>query len=772
MIPYTKDLKEALDMARAEAYAMGHTFVGSEHLLIAFLRQEGLAAAVLREQHITVEGLREQIAAHPYPTSNTAVKPELSPRTRRLLDGAAQLAAGSRAAMLGTNHVLQAIVQDKTNTAFQLLAACGFKHNQGLMELQNAPVTPPEEENDSTSLLSQFTIDLVRMAELNQLDPLIGREKEMQRMIQILLRRTKNNPCLLGEAGVGKSAIVEGLAQRLAAGQVPEELRHMHILRLDLAGLVGGTKFRGEFEERVKNLLAEVLRAGDKILFIDELHTMVGAGASEGSMDIANILKPALARGEIRIIGATTINEYRRFIEKDAALDRRFQPIPVAEPDIAESIRILQGIRSRYEAHHHVRLTDEILSQAVLLSDRYLHDRQLPDKAIDLMDEASARARLRRHESAGPVQAEQWQMQEKLLLEGKLEEGNGGRKSAHEAASGPAEVLLSDLTAVLSDWTGIPAEQLTEEESLRLQHLEEALQAHIVGQDEAIRSLANTIRRGRTGLMDPRRPIGSFLFMGPTGVGKTELCKVLAQAVYQDPKALVRLDMSEYMEKFDVSKLLGAPPGYVGYEEGGKLTEAVRRHPYCVVLFDEIEKAHPDILHILLQILEEGELTDAQGHTVSFRQAILILTSNAGTAGLAERRTLGFAADRLPSYEDIRRDILAEARKIFKPELLNRLDEILIFRPLEPAHLRQIARLLLDDFVVRLREARGITLSYSDEVLERIAGEGLDLKYGARPLRRYIQEQIENAIALRLLREPLPTALHLDVADHKIIITE
>ena len=657
----------------------------------------------------------------------------------------------------------------------------------------------PAQEGGKKGALEEYTRDLTEAARSGKLDPVIGREKEIQRVIQILSRRTKNNPVLIGEPGVGKTAIAEGLAQRIAAADVPEELLDKRVLSLDLSGMVAGTKYRGEFEERIKNAIDEVKKAGNVILFIDELHTIVGAGSAEGAVDAANILKPALSRGEIRVVGATTLNEYRKYIEKDAALERRFQPVTVGEPSPEATLEILKGLREKYEQHHKLHITDEALKAAVELSTRYINDRFLPDKAIDLMDEAASRVRMEQEEPSKELKS----LEEKINALSKDKDAAINAQDFEKAAQlrdiekdykeqveierdkrrknnqEHRDVNAEDIAAVVSGWTGIPVTRLTEDEGQRLLHMEDILHKRVVGQDEAVKAVARAIRRGRVGLKDPKRPIGSFLFLGPTGVGKTELCKSLAEAMFGDENAMIRIDMSEYMEKHTVSRLVGSPPGYVGHEEGGQLTEKVRRHPYSVVLFDEIEKAHPDVWNILLQILEDGIVTDSQGRRVDFKNTIIVMTSNVGAKNItAAEKPLGFDGsdpdaqkDEAQSFARIREAVMTELRQTFRPEFLNRIDEIIVFRQLTEENIRSIARRMLDIIGGRMAQ-QGITLQADDDAVAALAKDGFDARYGARPLRRTLQTEVEDAVAEQMLEGKLQSGdtAHVCLKDGKVVI--
>ena len=721
---FTEKANAALNLAMEAARDMGHTYVGTEHVLLGLLREgSGVAAVVLGGRGITASRYTERLlAAESRGHHSTLTVEDFTPRAKAAMENALAQAAMAGQRLAGTEHLLSAILRDDTGVAVRLLTQLDGRPNELLGDLArvSGPAAPPAAAAKAapragrTPTLDQFGRDLTAMARAGMLDPVIGREEEIGRVIHILCRRTKNNPCLIGEPGVGKTAVAEGLALRIAAGEVPEPLREKRLLTLDLTGMVAGTKYRGDFEERVKNALTEVTRAGDILLFIDELHNLIGTGAAEGAVDAANILKPVLARGELQLVGATTIDEYRRHIEKDAALERRFQPITVAEPTVEQARVVLHGLREKYETHHSVTIGDEAIMAAVDLSVRYIPDRFLPDKAIDLLDEAAARVRLR----------------------GEAE----GRT-----------VTAADVARVVAGWTGIPTQQITDEEGTRLQSLEDILHRRIVGQEEAVRAVARTVRRGRVGLRDPNRPAGSFLFLGPTGVGKTALCKALAHTLFGDEKAIIRLDMSEYMEKHAVSRLIGSPPGYVGHEEGGQLTEAVRRRPYSIVLLDEIEKAHPDLFNVLLQILEDGQLTDSRGRRVDFRNTLIIMTSNVGARRLAGEGKVGFAAasQEVPAA-DLRSEAMGELRQLFRPEFLGRVDEIVVFHPLTARQAATVASLLLDGLCKRL-QSLGYGCSVDEEVAPFLAKVGFDSVYGARPLRRAVRTQVEDPLAEKLL---------------------
>ena len=810
---FTPRAEEALRLSQEAAEEMGHGYVGSEHLLLGLIREEeGIAHRVLSEYGVTDEMVCDVLQRSVGKgLSGTAPSQGLTPRAKSVVELAVSEAARMGSSYIGTEHLLMGILREGGNMALRILRTMGVDpkkmYSSIVQKLNDTPhtvtsgaSTANRESDKKNKTLAEFTRDLTEAARAGKLDPVIGREKEIQRVIQILSRRTKNNPVLIGEPGVGKTAIAEGLAERIASGDVPEELLDKKILSLDLSGMVAGTKYRGEFEERIKNTLAEVKKAGNVILFIDELHTIVGAGSAEGAVDAANIIKPALGRGEIRVIGATTLNEYRKYIEKDAALERRFQPVTVGEPTPEATLEILKGLRDKYEAHHKLTITDEALEAAVQLSKRYIGDRFLPDKAIDLMDEAASQVRMTAEASPPDLKA----LEEKItaLHREKTEavaaqdfekaaqlrdieknyqeqveiERDNWRK---QLAQNRGNVTADDVAKVVAGWTGIPVTRLTEDESMRLLKLEEKLHQRVVGQDEAVNAVAKAIRRSRVGLKDPKRPIGSFLFLGPTGVGKTELCKTLAEAMFGDENAMVRIDMSEYMEKHTVSRLVGSPPGYVGHEEGGQLTEKVRRKPYSVVLFDEIEKAHEDVWNILLQILEDGIVTDSQGRKVDFKNTIIVMTSNVGAKNItADAARLGFDGSEKGEKESeevrfdrIRDAVMADLKRTFRPEFLNRIDEIIVFRQLTEDNIRQIARRMLDVTGARMAQ-QGITLAADDDAVAELARDGFDPQYGARPLRRAIQSMVEDAVAEKMLEGQLKSGdtAHVRLRDGKVVI--
>ena len=810
---FTPRAEEALRLSQEAAEEMGHGYVGSEHLLLGLIREEeGIAHRVLSEYGVTDEMVCDVLQRSVGKgLSGTAPSQGLTPRAKSVVELAVSEAARMGSSYIGTEHLLMGILREGGNMALRILRTMGVDpkkmYSSIVQKLNDTPhtvtsgaSTANRESDKKNKTLAEFTRDLTEAARAGKLDPVIGREKEIQRVIQILSRRTKNNPVLIGEPGVGKTAIAEGLAERIVSGDVPEELLDKKILSLDLSGMVAGTKYRGEFEERIKNTLAEVKKAGNVILFIDELHTIVGAGSAEGAVDAANIIKPALGRGEIRVIGATTLNEYRKYIEKDAALERRFQPVTVGEPTPEATLEILKGLRDKYEAHHKLTITDEALEAAVQLSKRYIGDRFLPDKAIDLMDEAASQVRMTAEASSPDLKA----LEEKItaLHREKTEavaaqdfekaaqlrdieknyqeqveiERDNWRK---QLAQNRGNVTADDVAKVVAGWTGIPVTRLTEDESMRLLKLEEKLHQRVVGQDEAVNAVAKAIRRSRVGLKDPKRPIGSFLFLGPTGVGKTELCKTLAEAMFGDENAMVRIDMSEYMEKHTVSRLVGSPPGYVGHEEGGQLTEKVRRKPYSVVLFDEIEKAHEDVWNILLQILEDGIVTDSQGRKVDFKNTIIVMTSNVGAKNItADAARLGFDGSEKGEKESeevrfdrIRDAVMADLKRTFRPEFLNRIDEIIVFRQLTEDNIRQIARRMLDVTGARMAQ-QGITLAADDDAVAELARDGFDPQYGARPLRRAIQSMVEDAVAEKMLEGQLKSGdtAHVRLRDGKVVI--
>ena len=809
---FTPRAEEALRLAQEAAEEMGHGYVGSEHLLLGLMREEeGIAHRVMTEYGLTDEMICS-ILQRTVGTGLAGAAPSqgLTPRAKSIVELAVSESIRTKCSYIGTEHLLMGILREGNNMALRVLRTVGVdprkmyasvvkKLNESPRTVTSGAATPNKEEGKKGKTLSEFTRDLNEAAREGKLDPVIGREQEVQRVIQILSRRTKNNPVLIGEPGVGKTAIAEGLAQRIVSADVPEELLDKKILSLDLSGMVAGTKYRGEFEERIKNTLAEVKQAGNVILFIDELHTIVGAGSAEGAVDAANIIKPALGRGEIRVIGATTLDEYRKYIEKDAALERRFQPVTVGEPTAETSVEILKGLRDKYEAHHKLTISDEAIEAAVMLSSRYINDRFLPDKAIDLMDEAASQVRMKA-ESASPdlksleekiaalhrekaeaIAAQDFEKAAQLrdIEKNYTEQVEIERDKWHrQMQQNRGSVTADDIAAVVAGWTGIPVTRLTEDEGQRLLRLEDTLHERVVGQDEAVTAVAKAIRRGRVGLKDPKRPIGSFLFLGPTGVGKTELCKTLAEAMFGDENAMIRIDMSEYMEKHTVSRLIGSPPGYVGHEEGGQLTEKVRRKPYSVVLFDEIEKAHEDVWNILLQILEDGIVTDSQGRRVDFKNTVIVMTSNVGAKNItaADTARLGFDGgeqenDEAKRFARIREAVMAELKRTFRPEFLNRIDETIVFRQLDEEDIRKIARRMLEVTGRRMAQ-QGITLQADDDAVAALAKDGFDAQYGARPLRRAIQNTVEDAVAELMLEGKLldGDTAHVRLKDGKVVI--
>ena len=797
---FTQKASEVLNLAIKAAENFGHNYVGSEHILLGLLKVDGgVAHSVLESRNVTLEDIESFIKTNVGVGNKTRLSPDdFTPRSKRIIDTAFQIARGMLHSFVDTEHLLLAILQEGDSYAVKFINSMGIDEEllfEQIVQTVNNNAPSRDETGakkgragkSKTPTLDEFGKDLTAIAKEGKIDPVIGRDDEIQRVIQILSRRTKNNPCLIGEPGVGKTAIVEGLALKIVKDEVPELLANKKIVALDLTSMVAGTKYRGDFEERIKKAMDEVKNAKDVILFIDEVHTIMGAGAAEGATDAANILKPSLARGEIQVIGATTIDEYRKNIEKDAALERRFQPVTVGEPTEEETVEILKGIRDKYEAHHKVKISDNAIENAVKMSSRYIADRFLPDKAIDLIDEAASRVRLNAYtmpENLKAMEKELKSLQEekasavknqnfeqaatirdkekslKTLLDEEKEKWKN--ISFHKVR----EITSEDIASVVSAWTGIPANQITKEESERLLNLEDILHERIVGQDKAVSGVARAIRRGRAGLKNPKRPIGSFIFLGPTGVGKTELCKTLAEAMFGDEEAIIRLDMSEYMEKHTVSKLIGSPPGYVGFDEGGQLTEKIRRKPYSVVLFDEIEKAHPDVFNMLLQILEDGVLTDSQGRKVSFKNAVIIMTSNVGASKITDNKlALGFGgnSDTSTNIEEL---VMAELKKTFKPEFLNRIDEIIVFNQLEKDDIEEIARRMLGGLKKQLKEL-DIDVTFTDNAISHIADAGFDKVYGARPLRRAIQTKIEDRLSELILENKLGRECTVDYEENE-----
>ena len=780
----TRQAQKAVEFARDIAEELQHNYIGTEHLLLGLIRaEEGLASKVLRQNDITEEqilNLIEQLI-----NDSDVMEGEVAdytPRAKRVLECSSREASRLNQTSIGTEHLLIALLREKDCIALRLLNTLGVSipkiyselfASMGMDVARAKEYLESQRETERDSALESYAMNLTALAAEGKLDPVIGRNEEIQRVIQILSRRTKNNPCLIGEPGVGKTAVVEGLAARIAEGDVPDSIRDKRVMTLDLSGMVAGSKYRGEFEERIKRLIAEVKRDGQVLLFIDEIHTIIGAGGAEGALDASNILKPSLARGEIQVIGATTIEEYRKYIEKDAALERRFQPVMTNEPSEEEAIAILEGLRSAYENHHQVTITDEAIETAVKMSIRYINDRFLPDKAIDLIDEASAKVKLSSMTITGELQElikeneRLEEAKEKAIIRGDMIKASDIgkdqkllsakiltlKKSIERKNKRRVAVSARDVADVVSSWTKIPVKQLEEKESERLMRLESTLHRRVIGQDEAVTAVAKAIRRGRVGLKDPKRPIGSFLFLGPTGVGKTELSKALAEAMFGSDSTIIRVDMSEYMEKHSVSKLIGSPPGYVGYDEGGQLSERVRRNPYSILLFDEIEKAHPDVFNVLLQVLDDGHITDSQGRKVDFKNTVIIMTSNAGASNIVTPKKLGFFSetDEKADYDRMKSDVMEEVKHIFKPEFLNRIDDIIVFHSLTKEHIQKIVAIMMNEISDRALDQMGIHLHTSEGVLRLLAEAGFDPVYGARPLRRAIQNKVEDLLAEEIL---------------------
>lgn len=787
---YTLQAQNALEDAKRVSRQMHHHYIGTEHLLVGLVdTEEGLASRILQGTGVTSDALLQLMDELIYPGVGVAVMEEegTTPKLEQLMDQARRECAVCGMKQVGTEHLLLAMLKMQDCAGARLLNSLQVNPQKLLSEIISAMgkegIVYKEEfsgrgrkKNSAGEIpfLRQYARDLTQMAADDKMDPVIGRENEIQRMIQILSRRTKNNPCLIGEPGVGKTAIVEGLAQRIAGGVVPDSIKDKKVMSLDLSGMVAGSKYRGEFEERIKRVIDEVIQAGNILLFIDEMHTIIGAGGAEGALDASNILKPAMARGEIQIIGATTITEYRKYVEKDAALERRFQPITVEEPTAEETVKILEGLKGRYEEHHRVVISQEAVTAAVELSQRYITDRFLPDKAIDLMDEAAASLRLAAVKAPGNILDMEHQEKEladefeRALISDDLKKASDLRKEKdairkkivsqrkrYARNQEKKQLVLSaeDVAHVVSQWTKIPVDRLNEKEAARLRNLEKILHKRVIGQDEAVDAVCRAVRRGRVGLKEPGRPIGSFLFLGPTGVGKTEISKALAEAVFGTEDAMIRVDMTEYMEKHSVSKMIGSPPGYVGYEEGGQLSEKVRRNPYSVILFDEIEKAHQDVFNVLLQVLDDGHITDAQGRKVDFKNTIIIMTSNAGAQSIVEPKKLGFASeeDEKHDYDRMKTSVMDEVKRLFKPEFLNRIDETIVFRALNKQDMKQIVGIMVREFAERCEKQMEIHLKVRDAVKQHIVDEAYDPKYGARPLRRKIQTDLEDVLAEKIL---------------------
>jgi len=796
--PFTEKAKQAIQFAQAAAQKFGNSHGGTEHLLLGLAQvTDSVAAKVLEMQDITAENIERELANATEnggpPTLGGSPLVDLTPRAKRVLEQSHQEAMRMKTNYIGTEHLLIAVLKETESLANAILgklnvnaqkmfddimAMLGEVNQPGGLLPFPFPMNPnaknKKNEKSTTPTLDKFSRDFTRMAKESHFDPIVGRAKETERVIQIISRRTKNNPCLVGDPGVGKTAIAEGLAQRIISGDVPEMMKDKRVVGLDLPGMVAGTKYRGEFEERIKRVMNEVKTNTNVILFIDELHTLIGAGGAEGALDAANILKPALARGEMQVIGATTMDEYRKHIEKDAALERRFQPVMIDEPSEEEAIEILRGIRDKYEAHHSVQITDDAISAAVGLSARYLTDRFLPDKAIDLLDETCSKVRLRSYTAPPNIKALQEQINdleaekeaaikvEKFEEAGLIKQRQNGIRERLEAeekdwkdANTKSHHIVNgeEIADVLAAITGVPVKRLQQEESARLMKMEDTIHTKVIGQDAAVKTVSKAIRRGRVGLKSPNRPIGSFLFLGPTGVGKTHLCRALAEILFGDEDAIIRVDMSEYMERHNVSKLIGSPPGFIGYDEGGQLSERVRRKPYSVVLFDEVEKAHPDVFNVLLQVLDDGHITDSQGRKINFKNTVIIMTSNAGARSIVNPKKLGFVneTDKDRSYEDMKKLVMEEVKNIFRPEFINRIDDIIVFHPLDKDDIQKITRLMMDETARRISENVEIELTYTDALVEHIASEGYDQSYGARPLRRAIQSKIEDELAEAVL---------------------
>ncbi len=807
----TERAKTALMKAQEMSRDLGHGYIGSEHVLYGVTAVDGLTKDLLAQSGITPEMIHQFISQNVGRRTSVGNIPvnaiAMTPRTKRLLDGSMEVANSMGHSYVGPEHILLSLMNEREGIAYQLMLSAGVDIDNLKKKLYNGLSASPEGEianegrangSSSTKTLDQYGRDLTQMARESKLDPVIGREDETERILEILSRRIKNNPILIGEPGVGKTAVVEGLAQRIVRGNIPELLQDKRVVTLDMSSLLAGAKYRGEFEERLKNVIDEVKQAGDVILFIDEIHTLIGAGGSEGAIDASNILKPALSRGELQVVGATTIDEYRKYFEKDSALERRFQPVTVGEPTEEEALLILKGLRDKYEAHHRVKILDSALEAAVTLSSRYIQDRYLPDKAIDLMDEAAARVRIqnltappdikeleqelkavsREKDEAVNIQAFEKAVElrdREKELKNKLQEMKGSWKSSGDSSS-MLTVDEDDIAHVVARWTKIPVKRLTESESEKLLNLEEMLHKRVVGQEEAVSSIARAVRRARVGLKDPKRPIGSFIFLGPTGVGKTEVSKALAEIMFGDEKNMVRIDMSEYMEKHTVSRLVGSPPGYVGYDEGGQLTEAVRRTPYSVVLFDEIEKAHPDVFNILLQILEDGRLTDGQGKTVDFKNTIIIMTSNVGSNLLKKERTIGFSAGsdaEKDEYDRMKDNVMDELKRNFRPEFLNRIDDIIVFHSLREEDLKHIVRLMTEQVAKRI-EDNEIYISFSDEAVLYLSNKGTDMAFGARPLRRQITKDVEDALSEEILKGKIKKGdvIHVEAGEDALTFTK
>ncbi|WP_062196977.1 ATP-dependent protease ATP-binding subunit ClpC [Massilibacterium senegalense] len=799
---FTERAQKVLALAQEEAVRLGHNNIGTEHILLGLVREgEGIAAKALLALNLNPEKIQEEVETLIGRGEEGQQPLHYTPRAKKVIELSMDEARKLGHTYVGTEHILLGLIREGEGVAARVLNNLGVSLNKARQQvLQLLGSTEPNgnngqqpQMNANTPTLDSLARDLTAVAKEGTLDPVIGRSKEIQRVIEVLSRRTKNNPVLIGEPGVGKTAIAEGLAQQIINNEVPETLRDKRVMTLDMGTVVAGTKYRGEFEDRLKKVMDEIRQAGNVILFIDELHTLIGAGGAEGAIDASNILKPALARGELQCIGATTLDEYRKYIEKDAALERRFQPIQVDEPTNDESIQILKGLRDRYEAHHRVTITDEAIEAAVKLSDRYISDRFLPDKAIDLIDEAASKVRLRsytippnlkelenkleevRKEKEAAVQSQEFEKAASLRdSEQRLSEELEETKQQWKAKQGQenSEVTAQDIAMVVTSWTGVPVTKLEQEETERLLNMENILHKRVIGQEEAIKAISKAVRRAHAGLKDPKRPIGSFIFLGPTGVGKTELARAVAESLFGDEDAIIRIDMSEYMEKHATSRLVGSPPGYVGYEEGGQLTEKVRRKPYSVVLLDEIEKAHPEVFNILLQVLEDGRLTDSKGRTVDFRNTVIIMTSNVGASTLKRQKHLGFVVESSDSaYKDMKAIVLEELKRSFRPEFLNRIDETIVFHPLEKPHIEEIVKLMVKELQVRMKE-QDMELSLTDAAIKKITEEGFDPEYGARPLRRALQRKVEDLLSEELLKGTIKKgqSVQVDYADDQFIV--
>ncbi|ABV60771.1 ATP-dependent protease ATP-binding subunit ClpC [Bacillus sp. FSL K6-4563] len=799
---FTERAQKVLALAQEEAIRLGHKNIGTEHILLGLVREgEGIAAKALEALGLVSDKIQKEVESLIGRGQEVSQAiPHYTPRAKKVTELSMDEARKLGHSYVGTEHILLGLIREGEGVAARVLNNLGVSLNkarQQVLQLLGSNETGASaagsNSNANTPTLDSLARDLTAIAKEDSLDPVIGRSKEIQRVIEVLSRRTKNNPVLIGEPGVGKTAIAEGLAQQIIHNEVPEILRDKRVMTLDMGTVVAGTKYRGEFEDRLKKVMDEIRQAGNIILFIDELHTLIGAGGAEGAIDASNILKPSLARGELQCIGATTLDEYRKYIEKDAALERRFQPIQVDQPSVDESIQILRGLRDRYEAHHRVSITDEAIEAAVKLSDRYISDRFLPDKAIDLIDEAGSKVRLRsfttppnlkeleqkldevRKEKDAAVQSQEFEKAASLRdTEQRLREKVEVTKKSWKEKQGQenSEVSVDDIAMVVSSWTGVPVSKIAQTETDKLLNMEQLLHSRVIGQDEAVVAVAKAVRRARAGLKDPKRPIGSFIFLGPTGVGKTELARALAESIFGDEEAMIRIDMSEYMEKHSTSRLVGSPPGYVGYEEGGQLTEKVRRKPYSVVLLDEIEKAHPDVFNILLQVLEDGRLTDSKGRTVDFRNTILIMTSNVGASELKRNKYVGFnVQDEGQNYKDMKGKVMGELKRAFRPEFINRIDEIIVFHSLEKKHLKEIVSLMSDQLTKRLKE-QDLSIELTEAAKAKIADEGVDLEYGARPLRRAIQKHVEDRLSEELLKGNIEKGqqIVLDVEDGEIVV--